>query len=166
MTHYTVVVFDKPENVGELLEPYNENTEVDWYMRGMVSTDDINQFMEYYWGKHPDQRELPLEKLYALHGNDWHGTGAKWEFTPAGVEAWSTYNPKSKWDYYTIIGTSLPDFVPFSFVTPDGEWHTKGKMGWWAISWDEKDDQEWEKEYKAAVEKYRTRQHTIVDIHI
>ena len=166
MTHYTIVVFDKTENVAKLLEPYNENTEVDWYKRNMVSGEDINQFMEYYRVKHPDQRELPLEELYALYGRDWHGDGAKWEFTPYGVEYWSTYNPKSKWDYYTIIGTSLPDFVPFSFVTPDGEWHTKGKMGWWAISWDEKDDQEWEKEYKAAVEKYRTRQHTIVDIHI
>jgi len=81
----------------------------------------------------------------------------------------STYNPKSKWDWYRIGGrwdgeiqkvsveskdggfnfgddhTSLTrnsapvgfliekNVTPFAVVTPDGEWHERGTMGWWGI---------------------------------
>lgn len=32
--------------------------------------------------------------------------------------------------------------MPFAIVTPDGEWHEKGKMGWWAVVTDKNDN--WE----------------------
>ena len=166
MTHYTVVVFDKPDKVEALLAPYDENIRVDWYKQGVVSADDIHRFVGFCWEKHPSQRALPVEELYALHGSEWHGSRSRWKFTPDGVEKWSTYNPKSKWDYYTITDARLPDFVPFAFVTPDGEWHAQGEMGWWDMHWDEKPDDEWEEEYQAALKKYRTRGYTIVDVHI
>lgn len=164
MTHYTVVVFDDEENVDDLLEPYDENLEVDWYKRETVSDYDISRFTEHYLEEYPEQKGLSLEELYALHGEHWHGSGEFWKFTPKGVESWSNYNPKSKYDYYTVVSNKLPKFVPFAFVTPDGEWHSKGKMGWWAISWDEMPDDEWEQIYLDAKEKYK--KHCVLDCHI
>ena len=164
MTHYTVVVFDDEENVDDLLEPYDENLEVDWYKRSMLSADDVARFTEHYLEKHPDQKGLSLEELYSLHGEDWHGSGEFWKFTPEGVESWSNYNPKSKYDYYTVVSNKLPKFVPFAFVTPDGEWHAKGKIGWWAATWDEMPDDEWAQIYLDAKKKYK--KHCVLDCHI
>lgn len=71
----------------------------------------------------------------------------------------STYNPKSKWDYYGVGGrwngglgqgrnvaptASLNGVKPFAVVTPDGQWHERDQMGWWAMVADEKPKDEWE----------------------
>ena len=81
----------------------------------------------------------------------------------------SIYNPNSKWNWYTIGGrfnnylktlsgkTTNEDYVskidwedilPFAFVTPIGEWHERGKMGWWACVSNEKSHDNWEAEFK------------------
>ena len=81
----------------------------------------------------------------------------------------SIYNPNSKWNWYTIGGrfnnylktlsgkTTNEDYVskidwedilPFAFVTPIGEWHERGKMGWWACVFNEKATDNWESEFK------------------
>ena len=87
----------------------------------------------------------------------------------------STYNPNSKWDWYSVGGRwdgnlvtkdetkcdeeyiSQIDWnktpVPFAYITPDGEWHERGTMGWWAIVTDEKNHDDWESEFREAVEK-------------
>lgn len=165
MTHYTVVVFDDEENVDDLLEPYDENLEVDWYKYSDLSPEDIDTFMAFYREKYPESKELSLREMYALYGANWHGLGELWKFTEGGVvEKWSKYNPKSKYDYYTVVSNKLPKFVPFAFVTPDGEWHAKGKMGWWAVTWDEMPDDEWAQIYLDAKKKYK--KHCVLDCHI
>lgn len=104
----------------------------------------------------------------------------------------STYNPNSKWDWYTEGGRfsgSLitkngrevnedwvskinwdKTYTPFAYVTPDGVWHERGKMGWWAIVTDEKDKDEWEYEYKEMIRGYLSPEKeievTVVDCHI
>lgn len=81
----------------------------------------------------------------------------------------SIYNPNSKWNWYTIGGrfnnylktlsgkTTNEDYVskidwedilPFAFVTPIGEWHERGKMGWWACVFNEKATDNWKSEFK------------------
>ena len=53
-----------------------------------------------------------------------------------------------------------------AIVTPDGEWHEKGEMGWFAVVHDEKANEEWEREI---VEITRNHQDCImvgVDCHI
>ena len=40
-----------------------------------------------------------------------------------------------------IVPESLS--TPYSYIDPNGAWHSKGKMGWWAISDDDKSDDEW-----------------------
>lgn len=34
-------------------------------------------------------------------------------------------------------------YTPFAVLTPDGSWHEKGEMGWWAIVSNEKDKDDW-----------------------
>lgn len=37
--------------------------------------------------------------------------------------------------------------TPFAFITPEGEWIEKGKMGWWAMVSDEKNPEDWNKQF-------------------
>lgn len=103
----------------------------------------------------------------------------------------STYNPKSKWDWYAIGGrwsgglvmkdgkevddalVSKIDWdkteIPFAFVTPDGEWHERGEMGWWCCVSNEKEIVDWEEEFRAAVKELSEDKDiyvTLVDCHI
>lgn len=80
----------------------------------------------------------------------------------------STYNPNSKWDWYVVggrwsgyldlkDGSSVDEAyvnevdwsknVPFAYVTPNGIWNEKGEMGWWACVSNEKDENEWKREF-------------------
>lgn len=103
----------------------------------------------------------------------------------------STYNPKSKWDWYSIGGrwanglvtnggnSTDEDYVseidweksgtPFAFVTPNGEWHERGKMGWWACVSDEKAKGDWETEFRDTISELKNNKDimvTLVDCHI
>ena len=103
----------------------------------------------------------------------------------------STRNPKAKWDWYVVGGRwaaglmtlhgepTDEDYVseidwdktviPFAFVTPDGVWHERGTMGWWACVSNEKLLEDWTKEFKDVVEelkKDKTAKITLVDCHI
>ena len=102
---------------------------------------------------------------------------------------YSTYNPNSKWDWYTIGGRwtgglvtkegreTNSDYIseidwnktdiPFAFITPNGIWHERGEMGWWAIVTNEKEQDGWEAEFKKAIEKLDNDVLvTLVDCHI
>lgn len=121
---------------------------------------------------------------------------AKWykddDMIDADGNLLSTYNPKSKWDWYEEGGRwsgslitkgntkTNKDFVseidwektpyPFAFITPDGEWYERGKMGWWACVSDKKDADSWKKEYKSAIDKMLKENKdivvTLIDCHI
>lgn len=95
MTHYTVLVIG--ENVEKKLEPYDENLEVEPYIR-------------YTYGEMiKEKRNLTMKDIaYRKHyldmdiknfARDWHGMKIDSE-----GNALSTYNPKSKWDWYSIGG--------------------------------------------------------------
>jgi hypothetical protein len=124
----------------------------------------------------------------------------------------STYNPKSKWDWYRIGGrwdgvirnrpaesderggnhgakheqiqnNMIPlsevgqtrgnqwiaeitdSWIPFAILGPDGSWHEKGKMGWWACVSNEKED--WPSQARALFERYREGHYAVaLDCHI
>lgn len=101
---------------------------------------------------------------------------------------YSTYNPESKWDWYEIGGrwdgglvtktrkevneAHVADIdwdkteIPFAFVTPDGEWHERGQMGWCGIVSNAQETDNWEKEFKEALENYADCDVVLVDCHI
>ena len=123
----------------------------------------------------------------------------------------STYNPRSKWDWYAIGGRwagtirgeadKLPDdgfdgtreawdakravrnavrvnarlveefpspvpdeLIPFAVLDPAGEWHERGRMGWFGMVRDESDD--WEERARALFAKHRDALAVAVDVHI
>lgn len=53
---------------------------------------------------------------------------------------------------------------PRAFVTPDGEWHEKGRMGWFGMSHGDMEQEEWEKQWRAAVEQYADGEHLFVSV--
>lgn len=100
-----------------------------------------------------------------------HGTGTRM----------TTYNPKSRWDWWHVGGRwhgaateAGRDFFPmsalkrdwsaFAIVTPDGAWHEKGTMGWWAVVTDEKPD--WDAERFEIASAYPEHMALYVDCHI
>ncbi len=104
-------------------------------------------------------------------------------------EPLSTYNPESKWDWYVIGGRWdgwINDLetsgeraadnmatteqmiergkIPHAIITPDGEWHEHGRMGWWAILLTENEN--WDAEARAILASYPSHQLVIIDAHI
>ncbi|MDF3280862.1 hypothetical protein [Gordonia sp. N1V] len=127
-----------------------------------------------------------------------YASAVKWEepenIGPHG-EVYSTYNPKSQWDWWTIGGrwggmwqlkehdaalvtqtrpsafgmaekslqpyradvARIEQIVPesmtptFALVDLGGEWHESAKMGWFGMSSDKKDPDEWNVAYANAI---------------
>ena len=104
-------------------------------------------------------------------------------------EPLSTYNPDSKWDWYVIggrwdgwiqekdaNGESVADnmapievalargIIPHAIITPDGQWHERGQMGWWAILITENDG--WDAHARELLAAYPGHQFLILDAHI
>jgi len=94
----------------------------------------------------------------------------------------STYNPNSKWDWYSEDGgrwaesydqsggniRSLKEHEKagdlYRVLTPDGIWHEYAKAGWWGITYDENAD--WEAEKAKILEQYGDHMAVAVDCHI
>jgi hypothetical protein len=114
MSHYTVLVIG--EDIEEQLAPFDENIQVPKYKQGIVSEEDKKSFIECYtiydekrtWGvKSKEEAEknskLSFDKLYKKFGKDWNEN--TWEKDENGIwTEYSTYNPISKWDWYTVGG--------------------------------------------------------------
>lgn len=56
--------------------------------------------------------------------------------------------------------------VPFVLVTPDGDWHEKGSMGWWGIVTDEQEAAAWRKIVRAIYKSHRDCRVVCCDLHI
>lgn len=107
----------------------------------------------------------------------------------------STYNPDSRWDWYSIGGRwdgflhykdaepgleetneayiheldmdYLLEHIPFCFVTEDGEWMEKGEMGWWCSVSNEKPEDSWKQQFVDYVKSLDADcLVTVIDFHI
>ena len=68
---------------------------------------------------------------------------------------------------YAQLKTLLAEeqlFIPFAVLTPDGTWHEKGKMGWWAIVTDEQDN--WHAQVAELYARHADDYGVVVDCHI
>lgn len=107
MSHYTALVFVRPdaenieEEVSKLLAPFNENMEVPEYPH-FLDEEDITRMRDFYQGEGKLSKEdNSLESLLPLMG--------EWTGHPGGIEDGhlyylTSYNPRSKWDWYVIGG--------------------------------------------------------------
>ena len=198
------------------MEKYPHAKGFDAYLNNLVYNNK-EKFVKYFKA---NKLELyaSFEELYAKNGDDWNG--GNWRKDPNGVwGVYSTYNPNSKWDWYSnggrwaksiktksgefvdecLLGeidfTPFPDEAyedskdwlgnpckklkegyewhydnkdnfPFCIVI-DGEWYEKGEMGWWGMTHNEKENDDWHGEVTALLEKLPADSEVYnVDFHI
>lgn len=230
MSHYRVAVLQTPDSpdVDELMAPYSEHIEVEPYVdmpraeviaearkrtaEAKVRVDaGSNDRWDRHCAVHADDDEESLIDWYA----DWCGSERDEE-----GNLLTTYNPKSKWDYYGEVdnftfeewlasGTDQTEeelrrdwkvcstqgdgfwskkyyqdfygdedsFVKdcqlpagWAVVTPDGEWHEPGQVGWFGVN-DSTDEsrRDWRDHfYERFVEPYDPKTTTVIlmDCHI
>ena len=211
MSHFCVYVFhDENTTVDKLLAPYDENIELSPYVlytkeqaiakvRSEIEDFKNRIYKEYLadpdkykenWGhnkNHIDYIENEFPKKLNWTDEECYEDIAKWRREDGMVaedgSILSTYNPKSKWDWYQVGGRwrgripgdevkmSEVDIdkinTPYAFVTPDGEWVERGEMGWFGISSNEMNEDEWDakfREYLKTLDKDIIL--TLVDCHI
>ena len=104
---------------------------------------------------------------------------------------YSTRNPLSKWDYWTVGGRWSGEFGADSFpsiaealqafknqshpstyvlVTPDGKWHERGSMGWFGVSTGDMEEDMWNSQFLELLETtaltHPSSSVHIIDFHI
>lgn len=245
MSHFSVgVICESPADIDKLLAPYSENIEVEPYIirtkAEMIA--DGRKHKAMYEEKSEEHARFGIfagaqsdEDFYNLEKEDCY------EYDNDGNEL-TTYNPKSKWDWYSIGGRwsgelrlkeededgclycdeakikdidfsmnkerydeclqwwkdsiEAPDdewkgfykkeyytnyyknaeeyatrnasFTTFALVTPDGEWHECGEMGWFGCSSETPEEaREWDEQYMSFIKDADPEYYFVmVDCHI
>lgn len=121
MSHFKVLVIG--DNVEEQLEPYNENTEVTPYrVTGFNHVEELQKALD--WDRNPnnnnpegfDNPGTDLSKQLTIL-QDWKGDGLRINHEEGRIEEWSTYNPLSKWDFWSVGGRYNATFK----IKPDAD---------------------------------------------
>ena len=102
---------------------------------------------------------------------DWYRIGGRWDGEIAGKPAESAdggFNFSPQHERLENNLTTVKDMVtvPFAFLTPDGEWHEQGQMGWWDVVHDGKPEDAWAKEVEQIKATYGDHYIVGVDCHI
>ncbi len=177
MSHFSVAVIHRADqSVDDLLAPFDEELEVDSYVR--YTKEEAIQWVRDNIPSYANRRDETCYKLMASdHEVDEDGN------------ILSTYNPNSQWDWYVIggrwsemlkVGDTYcdeayiseiefdPDFETYAVVTPDGEWHETAHMGWFGMDDGTQEQYDtWKSNYKSQfIDAYPDLIMTIVDCHI
>lgn len=117
MSHFKVLVIG--DNWEEQLAPFDENLQVEPY-KEHVSNEDFGRFVEFYSNPTPKKsyeidgiqaaktagfypvRDAIARDAWVALGENWNGCRNGWD--EKGPFRWSTYNPKSQWDWYVVGG--------------------------------------------------------------
>lgn len=159
MSHYAVLIIGK--NPEQQLAPYNENIEVAPYIVSEVSEEEKERMLEYYQER-DNITYSSFEECYKKNGRDWNG--GIWKKIGSQWVEFSTYNPNSKWDWYSLGGRWSGKFIKlkpnaegnknkdqaykkdidFSVIKKEdfvpyaviyeGVWMSSGDVGWWGIT--------------------------------
>lgn len=214
MSHFvTLVFYDKDKSPDDLLAKYDENISMAPYIKYTreqaiaESKSRLRDSKEAYYDKyisdpngyikeHQQNKshiEFVTKKIpeRLKWSDDEHYEYMKEYFDDDMIDSngnlLSTYNPDSKWDWYSFGGRwsgylklkngeevddALVEEVvfgdaPFAFVDTSGGWHERGEMGWFGISTNDKEDDVWEKEFKDYVQSISGETCvSVVDCHI
>ena len=159
MAAIRVFVFTKYESqIDELLDKYNENRHKEWINSGRIDQNELDSFVRSYNSGYPENKNLSIQEKYN-HVGALEGSDIRWEFLNGDdgelvIEKWLNINPNGRWDYYHVVERKLPKYAPFAFVLPDGSWHERGHALHFLQVEDEMSEEEWEKIWNDAVEKY------------
>ena len=102
MSHYTVAVFHrKDQDIDDLLAPYDENMSVEPYIKYTMQ-EAIDWVKKNIAGYH----DKPDFECWQWMADEYDGR------TDDEGNIYSTYNPDSKWDWYSIGGRWSGEFIP------------------------------------------------------
>lgn len=102
MSHYNVAVFHrKDQSIEDLLAPYNENKSVEPYVR--FTRDEAIDYARHNFTGYGDKSD---DECWQAVANDYD------DRTDDMGNIYSTYNPQSKWDWYSVGGRWSGEFIP------------------------------------------------------
>lgn len=176
MTHFATLVIvpadeAEPEKAAAaLLAPYDENgcaysdgSRWDWWQVGGRWTGSLDGY---------DPRTDPSN---IVRCNLCGGTGTRTDIVVhdgcngcqgSGVRlVWPTNFQHHAGDIQPV--RNIPEgFVPAAVVTPDGQWHEEGRVGWWNSLERTHDENDWVKIVAALYVQYRHETAVLVDCHV
>ena len=176
MSHFlTYIVVPKKEDdrfneyIADVMSKFDENMQVEEYFVKDLTDEDKIGMINYLIsdGSIDDSKTIKdFDEIYKMHGEDWNSN--KWRLVDGIWKEYSTYNPNSKWDWYSIGGRwnnnlvtksdnkvniaykkdvkLSTEIIPFAIIK-DGHWIERGQMGWFAMVTDEKNKDEWDNEF-------------------
>lgn len=101
MSHSTVLVIGK--NPEEQLEPFYENWNCPEYKHHELMDEEKQRFVDFYIKKFKNIEKISFEEMYELYGSDYNDN--IWKKDEKGIwYEYSTYNQKSRWDWYLLGG--------------------------------------------------------------
>ncbi len=144
---------NETDSFGNIYSTYNENAKWDWWSvggrwGGMLQMKDGTPVDSGRVGDlvFPFDKEVYKESL-----RFWDVVVDHKPAEP-GEDFFSIYNEKYYQEYYgdrETYARHQAQFSTYAVVTPDGEWHGKGEMGWWGCSSETGDEaRDWEDRYK------------------
>lgn len=170
---------------GELTEMQRARIEPLWEAHIKPRADRIDQL----FAAHPD-RLKPDSECAACEGKgtyrtdanpkarwDWWVVGGRWDGwltethhpgRPQGLNAIPFGQPLSENSVPTeeLLKLGSAATIPFALVTPDGEWHQKGRMASWAFVLNEKPMAEWHQEVLKLYKQHFDTIAVMLDCHI
>jgi len=170
VSHFIVIVAlpTSDASLEDILAPFDENLEVAPYGTQTIEEITADKLYQSWILKVNAQRAQEGREAITQEEALKKWLGGDPEFDALG-RLLSTYNPKSKWDWYEIGGrwdgyltlkdgstvnlAEVADLVPeaikspFAYTDLDGSWHEKGRMGWFGMAQDEAEQEVWDSEY-------------------
>lgn len=127
MSHFKVLVIG--EDVETQLAPYDENLETAPYQDDSFDyTKELNRARDFYI-KNTDLRpELDRADDVAVLNAFHEGEDLRWNDEKSEASLWSSYNPRSKWDYWVIGGRYNANFKikpgthPVDYFPSEAHW--------------------------------------------
>lgn len=176
MSHFIGLIFG--DDIEDNLAPYDENMEVKPYLKYTKQQAIDKAKKEVTSGHFAYGSAMSKAEVEAINTDEGYYQYAlkMWGYQPDEEgNLLSTYNPKSKWDWWTEGGRwngylpTIGDYQtnhckvkdvnwskyfeqsptgPFCFITENGEWHETARMGWWGMTVDDKENDVWRKEFE------------------
>lgn len=133
----------------------------------------LEEFNDWYHGKRLYDNEGNYLSTYNPNSKwDWYRIGGRWDgeiqSNRRRSEGGFNFSDDHEQVQYNVCDVNeLPeDLHSFAIVTPQGEWIERGQMGWWGMTSGEKDQEVWQQQFKAIMNKYSDCTVVACDLHI
>jgi hypothetical protein len=104
---------------------------------------------------------------------DWYVVGGRWDGALAGLDEIDDGQGGFNFgdEFHTLERNMVKmseasDGPPYAYITPDGEWHGQGEMGWFGVSRDALPFEDWINIWKQTREDYADHWAVAIDCHI